>query len=378
MEPNRKFWVYSMLEIASPVLDALSKGELHILLPRELHVDTARFRCLEAFGRTICGIAPWLELEGLEGEEARLQNRYRHLVRICIDKATDPNSPDFMNFYNGKQPLVDVAFLAHGIIRAPKQLIELLDKRVKANLILALKSSRVIEPNESNWLLFSSMVEAALYMFGEETDDKRLYKGINRFVNEWYCGDGIYGDGQYFHFDYYNSFVIQPQLLDVLRVCALKDKRMEEIYSIVEKRASRYAEILERLIAPDGSYPILGRSACYRFGAFQLLSQAALQKFLPKTLLPEQVRTALTAVIEKCMEKPDMFDREGWLAPGVCGCQPQLAEDYINIGSLYLCCSVFLPLGLHPDSRFWSASDIDWTQKKIWLGGCGEIDHAID
>lgn len=378
MKCTRNLWVEAMLKIASPVLEALSKEKLHILLPSDFHAEMKSFRCLEAFGRTICGIAPWLELEGLKGEEAQLQRYYRNLVRICIDKATDPSSDDFMNFNNGKQPLVDAAFLSHGIMRAPRQLFELLDDRVKVNLISALKSTRKIEPNESNWLLFSSMVEAALWMFGEETEDVRLYRGIKCFVNEWYCGDGVYGDGKCFHFDYYNSFVIQPQLLDIVQSCVSKDKWLKEIYPIVEKRASRYAELLERLIAPDGSYPILGRSVCYRFGAFQLLSQAVLQGFLPKTLLPEQVRTALTAVIKKCMDNPDIFDREGWLTPGVYGCQPQLAEEYINIGSLYLCCAVFLPLGLHPETRFWSAPDADWTQKKIWLGEYAEIDHAVD
>ena len=37
---------------------------------------------------------------------------------------------------------------------------------------------------------------------------------------QWYKGDGVYGDGPEFHFDYYNSFVIQPMLLDVLDACA--------------------------------------------------------------------------------------------------------------------------------------------------------------
>ena len=34
--------------------------------------------------------------------------------------------------------------------------------------------------------------------------------------DEWYKGDGMYGDGPQFHWDYYNSYVIQPMLLNVL------------------------------------------------------------------------------------------------------------------------------------------------------------------
>ena len=36
-------------------------------------------------------------------------------------------------------------------------------------------------------------------------------------------------------------------------------------------RFIRYAEIQERMIAPDGSYPVLGRSVSYRSAAFQVL-----------------------------------------------------------------------------------------------------------
>ena len=367
-----------MLKIASPVLKNLANGTLNKNLPTDFNPAKKNVRCLEAFGRTLCGIAPWLELDGLSGEEAELQTKYRILVRRCIANATNPSSPDFMNFSENAQPLVDTAFMAHGIIRAPKQLFEMLDGKVKENLIAALKSSRAIKPHENNWLLFASMVEAALYMMGQETDDSRLYKGIDRFENEWYCGDGVYGDGANFHFDYYNSFVIQPMFLDILRICADKDERLKNMYPTVLKRASRYAAILERMIAPDGSYIVIGRSVCYRFGAFQLLSQAALEGFLPEALSAAQVRTALTAVIKKCMDSPAIFRADGWLNPGVYGYQPKLAERYINTGSLYLCCAVFLALGLAPDTEFWSAPDKDWTQKTIWNGEHTNIDHALD
>jgi len=73
-----------------------------------------------------------------------------------------------------------------------------------------------------------------------------------------------------------------------------------------------------------------------------------------------------------------MFDENGWLVPGIIGRQEELAEGYINIGSLYLCSAVFLPLGLPPEDPFWSAPDEDWTGKKIWSGAPSMIDHAAD
>nr|MCR5102773.1 DUF2264 domain-containing protein [Butyrivibrio sp.] len=146
----------------------------------------------------------------------------------------------------------------------------------------------------------------------------------------------------------------------------------------VEKHAMRYSAILERLIGPDGSYPVVGRSISYRFGVFQMLSQSALMHKLPAELKDAAVRSGLTAVINKVISAPNTFDEKGFLLPGVCGHQPELAEEYINIGSLYLCSTVFLPLGLPESDLFWSSEDAEWTGLAVWSGHKIPIDHAVD
>ena len=98
---------------------------------------------------------------------------------------------------------------------------------------------------------------------------------------------------------------------------------------------------------------------------------------LESHLKPAGVRCALSAVISKVMENTDMFDEKGWLRPGVYGYQPELAEEYINIGSLYLCSAVFLPLGLGEDDPFWADEDASWSNKMVWEGGHITIDHAL-
>jgi hypothetical protein len=145
------------------------------------------------------------------------------LTQTALDAATDPRSPDFMNFSAGGQPLVDAAFLAQGILRAPKVLWEPLDLRVKKQIIAALKSSRKIPaPDHNNWVMFAAMIEAALWKFGEPTEEARLEDCLRKMLG-WYAGDGAYGDGVFFHFDYYNSFVIQPMLVDILQRLAKSD-----------------------------------------------------------------------------------------------------------------------------------------------------------
>ncbi|MDN3667551.1 DUF2264 domain-containing protein [Algibacter miyuki] len=378
-EEARAFFVSSLIKIGDPVLTALSKNELKVKMPVEKSPgawdDRKHVTYLEAFGRLLSGMAPWLELEPDTTKEGKLRAKYIKMAQVCIANATNPESPDFMNFNKDKQPLVDAAFLAQALIRAPKQLWEPLDEKTKENVITAFKSTRVIKPYYSNWLLFSGMIEAALLKFDAGADMMRLDYSLNKH-KEWYLGDGMYGDGPDFHWDYYNSFVIQPMILDILNVVIEKDKHYKRDFDIALNRAKRYADIQERLISPDGTYPPIGRSLAYRFGAFQLLSQVALWNQLPKNVAPAQVRSAFYTMIHNQINAPGTFDKKGWLQIGLYGHQPDIGEGYISTGSLYLCSEAFLVLGLPANDVFWTDAYQPWTQKKIWSGENIPIDHA--
>ena len=376
---DRSVWVSVLEKISRPVLENLSRRDLKKSMPVEEHLGARRaaFTHLEAFGRLLCGIAPWLAVENLSGGERALQTEFIQLAQLAMDAATDPQSPDFLNFSEGGQALVDTAFLAQGILRAPKILWEPLEPRVKKQIIAALKSSRKIPtPTNNNWVLFAAMVEAALLAFGEPTLEDRLENCVRKMLG-WYLGDGAYGDGEFFHFDYYNSFVIHPMLLDMLQALAKNDSAFSPAHKIILARAKRFAEIQERFIAPDGTFPLIGRSMAYRFGAFQTLAQISLLRALPEKIKPAQVRCALTAVIRRMIGAPGTFDANGWLQIGFCGHQPSLGESYISTGSLYLCSVGLLPLGLPPTDEFWNAPATAWTQQKIWAGENLPADHAM-
>ena len=376
---DRRYWISVLEKIARPVLENLARRALKKKLPVEQQPAARRAdgTHLEAFGRLLYGIAPWLACENLASDELQLQQEFIRLAQTALDAATDPQSADFMNFSEGGQALVDSAFFAQGILRAPKILWAPLEPRVKNQIIAALKSSRKIgRPKANNWVMFTATVEAALLEFGEPTIEDRLENCVRDMLG-WYLGDGAYGDGPEFHFDYYNSFVIQPMLLDVLAVLKKHDEKFSDAFKTVLLRAKRSAEIQERLISPEGTFPSLGRSTTYRFGAFQLLAQVALRRELPEHVAPAQVRSALTAVIRRQMEAPGTFDANGWLQIGFCGHQPALGERYISTGSLYLCAAGLLPLGLPPADEFWSAPAAKWTQQKLWSGENLPADHAL-
>lgn len=380
-EDDRGYWIQLLTRTAHPVLAALSERRLKQVMPVEAPHGNAgerrQYTYLEAMGRLLAGIAPWLETGPTGGQEGALRAKYAELAREAIDAATDPASPDFMNFCNGKQPVVDAAFLALAIVRAPAELWKKLDPKVRSNVIAALESSRKILPGYNNWLLFPAMIEAALLSMGAGWDAMRIDYAI-RTMNTWYKGDGVYGDGPEFHWDYYNSYVIQPMLLNVLDVTAKAGSGgWRSFEPEVMLRARRYAEIQERLIGPDGSFPPIGRSLCYRFGAFHLLAEIALRRQLPEHVLPEQVRAALTAVMRRMTETPGTFDENGWLRVGFCGQQPEIAESYISTGSCYLCSAAWLPLGLPATDPFWAESAKPWTSKKAWSGANVPTDHSI-
>ena len=50
----------------------------------------------------------------------------------------------------------------------------------------------------------------------------------------------------------------------------------------IEDRPRRYAAIQERLISPEGTFPAIGRSLAYSFGAFHHLAEMALRGNSPK------------------------------------------------------------------------------------------------
>jgi len=370
---ERAYWIQAITQLAEPVLGNLADGTLHANMPVETTGGTDRklYSHLEAFGRLLAGLAPWLALQ--EDESRFLLGQ----TQSALDSVTDPDSPDYCNFTHGAQPLVDAAFLAQGILRAPSVLWDPLEDRVKQNILTALRNTRRIVPAPCNWILFSAIIEAALFRFGSKDWDGMRIAYALRQHEQWYKGDGCYGDGEWFHMDYYNSFVIQPMLVDVVRTIGAVVKEAGDAEEKILARSCRYAGILERLISPDGTFPPLGRSLTYRFGVMQTLAQMALLHRLPDEVRPSQVREALSALLRRFMESPSLFDCHGWLRLGLGGHQPGLAEPYISTGSLYLFSTGFLPLGLPPTDPFWSDPTLSWTSVKAWQGAETPIDHAI-
>lgn len=380
---DRKLWLDYLDKIARPVISNLAQDRLKEKMVVELSkaVDNRESRTqasyLEAFGRTLSGISAWLNLEGGNAAEVKLRDQYRQWTLKAIANAVNPSSKDYLK-WTGGQPLVDASFFAFGLVRSP-WLWNHLDTSVKLQVVAALKQSRSTIPAYSNWTLFSAMVEAFFCKYGYEYDPVRIEYAVREFSQHWYIGDGTFSDGMQYHDDYYNSYVIQPYLAAVVSIINEKNKTYAWFNDRLDRINKRYAEIQERAINTDGTFPVTGRSITYRTGAFHHLADISFRKQLPASLPPAQVRSALTAVIKKVFEAPNTFTKEGWLNLGLYGHQPDLADSYINTGSEYLCTAIFLPLGLPETDEFWSSPSLPWTSVKVWTGqNAVNADHALD
>ena len=381
---DRAFWLQKVELVSEPVLKALKDRNLRHSMPVEAAPGQQQARAvgthLEALGRLLSGLAPWLELAPSTGEapgETALRTRYRDHALAGITSALDPSSPDYMNFGESAQTLVDSSFLALALLRAPSQLLQKLDAKTRQRLAEALVTQRKVQPPFNNWLLFAAMNEALLMTLHQPWDRMRVDYAL-RELQGWYLGDGTYGDGPHFHWDFYNSFVIQPYLLQLMDTLGDQSAAWSAMRAPIRQHAQRYAAIQERLIAPDGSYPAIGRSITYRCGAFHLLADAARRNILPETVTPPQARGALSAVIARTLNPAGTFSPDGWLQIGLAGHQPGLGETYISTGSLYLCSAAWLPLGLPPADPFWSHPPAPWTSQVIWSGKNSQPDHAHD
>lgn len=375
---DRIFWVSTLQKIAFPVLDNLAKGTLRRNMPCEsAGAEGKKFAYLEAFARVFNGIAPWLEFGADSSEEGKIRQKYIYLTLKAITNAVNPNNNDYIFVVEPKQSLVDVALFAQGLLRAKNQIWLNLPMDVQARIIRELKNTRIIAPYENHWLLYTAMIEATLLEFTGECDKERLTYGVSKFRDDFYLGDAIYSDGEDFEVGYYNSIFIHPMLNDILAVMRKYGLQDGEFLDVQLMRSSRLSSQLERVISPEGTYPLLGKYLAYRCGVFHLLSQAALLKILPRNINPAQVRCALTKVLKRQFGTSNI-SAEGWLIIGINGSQTGISDSNTTTGSLYSCCSIFLALGLSQNDMFWMSPAADWSSVKAWSGQQIQKDQSIN
>jgi hypothetical protein len=346
---TREKWTKTLDFICEPVLQAFENGRLVKTLDRpELpRKDRLKFASLEAMARILY---PLVQIK-------KDKNLWTENLKLAFENALKEGHPDSFNWNNGDQPLVDAAILAAGFLQNPVVFESIFTDQMRAGLISGWRKALTIKPYESNWLLFAAMVEVALQKWDKPFKPDSITYAIQKHES-WYKGDGWYGDGPHFHFDYYNSIIIHPFLLLLGKFgkCTNEEKEKHIL------RANRLAVSLERMVDKEGGFPAIGRSLCYRSGLFHHLAFMASESLLNQEISYGKIRNALDLIIQKTLSpmsngkpEPEVADAStGLLRPGLFSFNPKLAENYINTASLYLATWAFLPLSLEINHPFWS------------------------
>ncbi|MBR2269332.1 DUF2264 domain-containing protein [Sphingobium sp.] len=382
---DRSYALALLERMASPVLSRMARGQFQAQWKPELSPTwdgrNPKVAFLEAFGRLIDGIAPWLALPDTDGAEGRLRARLRDQALASYAHSVDPKSPDYLLWQAEGQPLVDSAYFTSALLRAPQTLWEPLDRTTKDRIITEIQGLRRVAPPYTNWLLFAAMNEVFLLSVGAQWDPIRVDLALRKF-SEWYVGDGWYADGEHFHFDMYNSYVIHPmltQIWDVLVRCNARFNALDpkERLAIQIQRMQRFGEALERMIGPDGAFPPVGRSLTYRTAVHQPLAYLAWRKLLHAKLPEGQVRAATMATQRRIFADPSNFDADGFLTIGFARHQPSLGDVYSNAGSMYITSESLLALGLPASDSYWTAPAQHWTMHKAYAGQDFPKDYYI-
>lgn len=370
---DRAYWVDFATRLATPVLKPMAEGRLQQTMKLEVSPTwdgrNKRVAYMECFGRLMAGLAPWLALPDDGTAEGKQRQQLRQWALAAYRNAVDPDSPDQLLWHGEGQLMVDAAYVAESFTRAYDALWVPLDSVTKQRYIAAFQGVRAIDPPYTNWLLFSSTIESFLARAGAKADTYRVNSAVRK-VEEWYVGDGWYADGPSFAFDYYSSYVFHPMLIETLENMDASGYRNRLDYGAYRdravRRAQRFSIILERFIAPDGTFPVFGRSIPYRLAAMQPLAMMAWRHQLPAGLTAAQVRGALTAAMHRMYDHHSPFGPEGYLTIGFTGSQTNIADWYTNNGSLYMTSLSLLPLGLPATDPFWTDAPQPWTQCRAW------------
>lgn len=356
----------------------MSKGELIKNMEVEFSPTwdkrNSKVTYMEAFGRLMAGITPYLGLPEDNTPESIQRKKLKEWAVQSYKNAVDPESPDCLLWNGSNQTLVDAAYIAQSFMRAPEGSWNLLDKTTQQRYIDNFKGLRSIRPAYNNWLLFRAMIETFFVWAEEEVDHFSLFVSLKK-MEEWYLSDGWYSDGPEMSLDYYNAFVIHPMYVEILQILESKKVQTPISWKLALKRMHRFDQFMERLISPEGTFPAFGRSIVYRVGAFQTLALSSWRYGLAPGHTNGQIRNAITTTMKRMFSVEGNFNKGGYLQLGFVGHQPDLSNYYTNNGSLYLTSLVFLPLGLPANHAFWTAPAEKWTSQKAWSGEPFPIDN---
>jgi hypothetical protein len=355
---TKDIWIKYFNKIINPIFNNFNKNNF-----QEEFIKNAEYgnywdkRPKEwSFMELICRI-----LVGLSFHLEKNKELFNQSIKI-IYRIFDEQDKLFINWIHNKenrQPMVEIAYLCQTFLNCPKLWQEI---KIKNKILKTMEMISLIEPYQNNWILFETLILIFLQKNNIITDkikNNKIYQNLEQF-DKLYIGDGWYSDGKSFMFNYYNSFVIYPFLLQIH--LELKHPKLK----IIIERMQLQTIFLEKFIHPDGTFPIFGRSPVYRLACFNCLTYLIYYNLLPKELNYGNIRELLTKIIINFFEGNQNFTKENYLTLGFNGNQKEIANNYSNTGSCYLTLIPFMVLNLEDNHPFWKENKEKEKEKSSW------------
>lgn len=276
------------------------------------------------------------------------------LARDMLVNGTNPRSRDYWYPIGDgwAQRKVEAASVAEFLVHTRARVWARCDPIEQARIMAWLRAAE--EPLAANWLGFQIARNTARLAFDRPVPSGALERQLDLLERD-YVGDGFYADGAAQRLDWYNAFVIHPEL--TFWRTAIEHEGSEE-RARAQRLAGRTKAFLTQLpylFDSEGRVPPLGRSLAYRSAVLAALQTSVVagddfvEPGLARRMSSGNLRFHLQA---------GMFDGDGdeqqVLTRGHHGEQPRVLEKYIRPGSQYFMTRALAVLALPSTHAFWT------------------------
>ncbi|MGH0052615.1 MAG: DUF2264 domain-containing protein [Sphaerochaetaceae bacterium] len=344
---SKKDFQDMVVQVLGPLRSHYSKGKARL----NLGVTGAMFNdsCaqLEAFGRALTGLAPFL-CGG--GKDQELEQIYVQ----GLQSGTDPDNTEYWgdSFEKFDQRFCEMVSISVALLLIPQKLWEPLPAKAKKNLFTWLEHINHYELPENNWQFFRIMTNAALQKLGGPYDAQAMATSLD-CIDSLYIGDGWYRDGILMNTkDYYNSFAFH---FFGLIYAAMMQEEDAMHCTIFKERAMQFGLQFIYFFDNTGEAVPFGRSLTLRFAQSAFWSACLFAGIAP---IPVTVmKGILSRHLQKWMSAP-IFDNGGVLSIGYKYPNLIMAEIYNAPGTALWALNAFLFLALDDNDPFWSTSPV--------------------
>jgi hypothetical protein len=277
------------------------------------------------------------------------------IAKTALLHGTDPEHEDYwLPIAAGNQRVIEAGFVGQFLLDSRERVWDTLTPEQRDQVMAWL--TPVDDGYVDNWTTAELHRNLARAQLGYPIDEAAMQKQLD-LVYELYTGDGWYHDGLDGRFDYYNSFIIHPDLLAWARHAGDSDpERAAEIRA----RAAAFAHHFPYFYDAGGAQVFFGRSLAYRTAATAGLQAAEIEGVspLPDGQARRLVSGNLALFVGGDLEGSGaMFDADDAIRSGYFSDEAGLLEPYQREGSQYFFARGFAALRLSEDHPYWSATE---------------------